>query len=122
MSHTEEYRVRKSTLSCSPPSPLPTTQMTMDLVPTNNPPTKIPQIRISRTSSQSGRGSEVENRKTGATEYGSVNYKKELFDELKRHLQDSVCTVYLRYQSDVVSGNDPIDAFEPIYVFGGTHA
>jgi hypothetical protein len=117
MLHTEEYRVIKSSVSLSPPPPLPTTQMTMNVTPTNSPPTPIPQMKITRLNTQSGTGSEVEQANPPATLYGRVNYRDTKFDELKLKLQDAACTVYLRYRSEVVTGNDPIQVFEPIYVY-----
>lgn len=114
--NTEEYKVDKASVRFSPPHPLPTTQLTFNVQPMNNPPTPVPQMKVLRSSSQSGTGSEIEQTNPPRTLYGRVNLNGAAFDTLKAKLQQPTGNVYVRYQSDVVTGNDPIHNFEPIYV------
>jgi hypothetical protein len=117
--HTESYKVIKSSVSFSPPLPLPTTQITMNVTPTTSPlaPTPIPQLQLLRLNVHSGSGSEIERISPPATLYGQVNLKPDKFDVFKTKLQDALCTVRFDYQSEVVGGNDPINVFQPIYVY-----
>ena len=116
---TEVYRVIKNSVSYSPPEPLPTFQITMNVVPatTTIPPTPIPQLLLLRLAEQTGTGFEIERSGPPPSRYGLVNLKPTSFDVFKAKLKDNLCTVCFDYQSEVVSGDDPIRAFQPIYVY-----
>jgi hypothetical protein len=120
---TEEYRVNKPLVQLNP-------QVIANVTRTNNPPnTPVPQVWVAPTtsSSQHRKGSEIEQQNPPITFYALVNLlnvqqnppnpASNPFGDLQSHLQDARCTVYFRYQSDIVTGNDQIRNFEPIYVY-----
>jgi hypothetical protein len=114
---TETYRVIKNSVSYLPLEPLPTFQITMNVTAVNAPPTPIPQLQLLRVAEQTGTGSEIERSGPPPSRYGLVNLKPSKFDVFKTKLKDNLCTVYFDYQSEVVSGDDPIKLFQPIYVY-----
>jgi hypothetical protein len=109
---TEEYKVKKPA-QFLPPGGNPT-QILMNVSATNAPPTPVAQVKALKDSAHpTGTGEEFE----VTPRYARVYLQSNPFADLRTHLLDPSCTVYLRYHSQSVTGNDPIDTFEPIYIY-----
>ena|SRR5215510_14955922 len=115
---TEQYRVNRPPLQISP-------QIVVNVTRVSSPPsTPVSQIQVITTTdaSKNRKGQEIE---TSSPPYALVtllntpagNPNANPFLGLQTHLRDASCTVYLSYDSSVVSGNDPISNFTPTYSY-----